>query len=92
MEELKNPFLNYQFQFETTIYKNEREEIVAEFVKEINYHRVGTKYKPVTPKQIALRLNGNKILAKSDSECRLLLKKCIDKNSFSFFFYCCPLR
>lgn len=91
MEELKNAFHNYQFQWEPSIYRTERAEIVADFVKNINFIRLGTKYKPVTPKQIALRLNMNPKL-KSDQEARYLLNECLRKNSFSMFFYCCPLR
>jgi hypothetical protein len=89
MEELKTKF---EYKFEPSIYKTRRAEIVAEFVKEINLERINTKFKPITHKEVALRLNMNPKLAKDDGECELLLKTCIAKESFSKFFWVCPLN
>jgi len=82
---------NFEYKIQESTFKNRRAEIVAEFVKHINIERKGTKYKPITDKLVALRLNANKKTAKDDDECQYLLNECLRKKSFSTFFWCCPL-
>lgn len=77
--------------FEPSIYRTRRDEIVANFAKEINFLRIGTKYKQITPKEVALRLNANPSFKGRDGEAELLLKTCVEKRSFSKFFWSCPL-
>ncbi len=88
----KGKLENIEWKPEPSVYRSRRDEIVAEYVKEINQERLGTKYKPITKKEVALRLNMNPKLAKHDGECELLLKTCIAKSSFSKFFWVCPLK
>lgn len=83
---------NFIFEITPSIFKTRRQEIVAEYVKEINMKRIGTKYRLISPKEVALRLNMNPKLAKDDGECDLLLKTCVEKGSFSKFFWVCPLN
>lgn len=72
---------------ETTI-TNKRAWIVSQFVEEINQERFKTKYKPVSPRSIAIKLSH---LSEFDmsyflSECRDYKRR---KGSFSKCFYGC---
>jgi hypothetical protein len=73
------------FNKETKI-TNRRQEVVKEFVDAINLERQGTKYKPVTGKQIAIRLGGL-----PTRELELFLAECNDyrnrNGSFGKRFY-----
>ena len=82
---------NLNLHFEPSIFRSEREELVARLTDGINLKRQGTKYPQVTTRQIAIRCNSNPFL-KSDSELRLLIQTCEDKGSYSKFFFCCPLN
>lgn len=67
-------------------YRNRRDEIISNLTDEINTLRIGTKYKPVTKRQIAIRANSNPFL-KSDDELELVYKNCSKKGNFSHFFW-----
>lgn len=82
--------LELELKSKSSPFRNERDELVDEFVKSINITRLGTKYKPITHKTVALRINNNKKL-KDVSEIRYLLDECNRRRSFSWFFYTCPL-
>lgn len=69
-------------------YKNRRDEIISNMVEEINKLRVGTKYKPVTKRFIAIKVNGNPFL-KDDGELELIFKECLKKGSFAKLFWIC---
>lgn len=66
---------------------NERQSIVKEFVDEINKERAGTKYKPVTGRQIAIKLE----LLKTNHQLYAFLSECRDyqkrNGSFSKRFF-----
>lgn len=52
---------------------NERQAVIKEFVDEINKERIGTKWKPITPKAVAIKLGmlkSNRELYEFLSECR----------------------
>lgn len=66
--------------------RSARDEIVDMFVRGINAERKGTKYKPVTHKQIAIMLNSNPILGNNISECWYLHKRCQEKG-FKVFWW-----
>lgn len=68
-------------------YRNQRDELVAHFVRGINELRVGTKFKPITPKMVAIRINKNPFLARNDSEVYNLLKHCQNKKNYAKFFW-----
>lgn len=66
--------------------RSARDEMVDLFVKGINKEREGTKFKPMTHRQIALMLNGNPILGHSITECWQLYKQC-QKKGFKMFWW-----
>lgn len=76
----------YQVQKPKSSITNRRQEIVKEFVDEINKERMGTKWKPVTGRSVAL-----KIAHLSEPDMYYFLSQCRDyKNrhhSFSKCFY-----
>ena len=67
-------------------HKTFRSELISRLTKGINNLRIGTKYKPVTERLIAIRANKNPFL-KSDGELELLIKECEAKSSYSKFFW-----
>ena len=76
---------------ETVAYRGWRDELVDGFVKGINSQRVGTKFKPISHKQVALRINGNPFFKQRDGEIELLLKDCVKKGNYKKFFWVCPI-
>jgi hypothetical protein len=66
---------------------NYRDELVTHFVEGINQLRAGTKFKPITKRTVALRLNRNPLLSKNDGEVAYLLKHCQGKKNYSKFFW-----
>lgn len=68
-----------------------RDELVSLFVEGINRERKGTKFKPITEKQVALRINANPHFKGRDGEVHYLLKQCQEKGTFKKFFWSCPL-
>ncbi len=75
--------------FEDVPFRNYRDELVAEFVDGINKSRIGTKFKPITAREVALRINKNAFLAKHENngEVAYLLKQCKERNNYSKFFW-----
>lgn len=53
---------------------NERQSIIKEFVDEINKERIGTKWKPITAKAVAIKLG----MLKSNRELYEFLSECKD--------------
>lgn len=80
----------FEYKPTPSVYKTRRAELISRLVEGINLKRIGTKYKQVTLKQIAIRCNMNPFL-KSDDELELLIKTCEEKGSYSKFFFVCPL-
>lgn len=86
--------------FQKTEARNWRDEMVQEFVKGINTMREKEgwsytdkngkkrKLKPVTAKQVALRLNRNPFTKgkKNDGEVFYILQQCREKSYQQFFF------
>jgi len=66
---------------------NERQYILSQFVDEINKERVGTKWKPVTGRAVAMKLS----LLKTNQELYQFLSECKDyrnrNGSFSKRFF-----
>ena len=75
-----------------TLHRSHRDELVDKFVLGINRERLGTQYKPILAKEVALRINKNPFLKGRDGEVELLYKTCEKKGSFKYFFYICPLH
>jgi len=73
--------------------KNNRDELVKEYVYFINKERQNTKYKPITAKLVAIRLNSNPMTAGNKNLFRVeqLLEDCKKNRSFKNFFGSCPL-
>ncbi len=68
-----------------------RDELVEQFVRGINQERLGTKWKPITAKAVAIRINANPHFKGRDGEVHLLLKECEKRGTFKKFFWACPL-
>lgn len=62
--------------------RNWRDEAISEIVEKVNQSRIGTKFKPVTPAAIAVRLEK---LKKQDID--YLLKRARESDSFSRTFF-----
>lgn len=84
MQQISNLIKEYKV-IETS-YKNKRDEIISLMVDEINKLRVGTKFKPITKRLIAIKANKNPFL-KDDGELELIYKECKEKQNFSKFFW-----
>ena len=67
-------------------YKNERDEIISKMVIEINRLREGTKYKPITKRLLAIKVNKNPFL-KSNIELQLVFSECLKNGSFARLFW-----
>ena len=70
---------------EDKMLRSERDWLVRGFAEGINRERIGTQYKPVTKKVVALRLNSHPIYAISIIEVRNLLTKC-ERDGFKWFW------
>ena len=66
-------------------YKNRKAEIIAELVKGINLSRIGTKYKPITERLLAIKINRNPFL--NESELEYLLKECNRVGNYKKLFW-----
>lgn len=80
---INNLFENFKLpEKEKSRITNERQEIISQFVDEINKERIGTKYKPVTGRAIAIKLS----ILKTNQELYQFLSECRDyKNRQGFF-------
>lgn len=87
ISDTKNLFSMSGFSFKESPYKNRRAEIIAELVKGINAKRVGTKFKPITERWLAIKCNKNPFL-KSDGELELLKKDCEKVGNYKKLFWC----
>ena len=67
-------------------YKNERDEIISKMVIEINILREGTKYKPITKRLLAIKINKNPFL-KDLGELKLVFSECQKNGSFARLFW-----
>lgn len=73
--------------FKETVFKSRRDELVSLITEDINRLRIGTQYKTITKRTVALKINRNPFLSCSDDEVELLFKKCKSKGSYALFFY-----
>lgn len=71
---------------EQTKHRSWKDEVVSEITEGINKERIGTKYKPITERTVAIRINRNPYL-KERNECYLLLKKCKEVGFTKMFFW-----
>jgi hypothetical protein len=83
--------LNWKIKKTEKNFKNWKDELVTEFTNEINKSRVGTKWKPVTERLVALKLNSHPIFKDDKDECYKLLKVCKEKH-FGIFFKATELK
>jgi hypothetical protein len=60
---------------------------VKQFRQGINKERVGTKWKPVTDRTIALKINRHPVLKRDTVEVHQLLKQCKEKGFTKIFFW-----
>lgn len=65
--------------------KSERADLIRQFTDGINAERVGTKWKPVSPRGVAIKLGH----IKSKSDLYYFLKKCQNAESFGKMFFGC---
>lgn len=78
---------NWVYITQATLFRSRRDELVSNITKGINKLRVGTQYKPITEKRVALLINKNPFFKGRDGEIELLYKTCEEKGSYSKFFY-----
>lgn len=67
-------------------YKNRRDELIQTTVENINRLRVGTQYKPITAKWLAIKCNANPFL-KDTTELELVIKDCKTKGNYKKLFW-----
>ena len=81
-----NP-INTLLKTKTTAIRSERAYVISEFVTEINIERTGTKYQPILPRVVAIKVSHIKGL----SDLRDFYKQCwrykLEKGSFSKCFF-----
>lgn len=82
---MTNLFENYQL---PTKKKggSERGDLIQKFVDRINQDRIGTKFKPVSPKGVAILINQHPNLKELDQLYRFY-GMCKESKSFSAYFY-----
>ncbi len=78
--------INFQVNISPSIFRSRRDELISRLTDGINFKRLGTKYKPVTTRQIAIRCNMNPFL-KSDSELNYEIEECERKETYAHFFW-----
>jgi len=88
----EDKLIQFELKSEPSIYRSRHEELVARLANGINLKRIGTKYKPITTKEVALRINKNVWFKGRDGELDLLIRTCEEKGSYSKFFWVCPLK
>lgn len=72
---INNLFENFKLpEKEKSRITNERQEIISQFVDEINKERINTKFKPVTGRGIAMKLS----ILKTNFELRQFYSECLD--------------
>lgn len=82
----KSLFSMTGFSIKKSPYRNRRDELIKTACEDINKLRIGTNYKEITPRLLAIRINRNAFL-KSDDELDLVLKKCREKRSYKYLFW-----
>lgn len=82
----KNLFSQSGISFKQSPYRNKRDELIGEAVKDINKLREGTNFKPITARLLSIKINRNPML-KLDSELELVLKDCRKKGNFKKLFW-----
>lgn len=68
-------------------FKSRRDELVSRITEGINNRRIGTKYKPLTTRTVAIRINLNPAISKDDGELELLIKDCERVGNYKKFFW-----
>lgn len=63
-------------------YKNRKDEIISKIVDDINASRLGTIYKPVTKRLMAVKINQNIFLSKDTGELELLYLECHNRGDY----------
>lgn len=63
-------------------YKSKRDEIISNIVDDINKSRLGTIYKPVTKRLMAVKINQNIFLSKDTGELELLYLECHNRGDY----------
>lgn len=87
MLSITNVISNYQYKRGEKQFRKRRDWLVHLITEGINRERIGTDYKPVTELRVAILLNKNPILARSDDEVEYLYKVCNEKGNFSKFWW-----
>lgn len=80
---MENPFKKVQIQPRKSKINSERASIIAEFVEEINKERIGTRWKPASPRAIAMKVSH----LKTNHDLYFLLSKCKKAKSFGACFF-----
>jgi hypothetical protein len=69
-----------------------RDELIQRLTDGINKSRIGTKYKPITEKTVAIRVNKNPFFIGRNDHLEVLIKECEKRSNYSKFFFVCPLK
>jgi hypothetical protein len=67
--------------------KSKRDCYTKQIRQGVNKEREGTKWKPVTDRTIAIKINTHPILKHNDSELHQLVKKCNQSGFTKMFFW-----
>jgi hypothetical protein len=79
--------ISENLKIETTNLRSERAFVLSEFIKEINLDRVGTKYKPVDVKGVAIKTSHLSLKDLRDFYHQCWRGKIEGKYTFSQIFY-----
>ena len=76
--------LKYTFKETKKNIKSWKDEAITSFTDGINAERKGTKWKPITEKRVAIKINRHPSLKDSQQECRALYKRCLREGFVAF--------
>lgn len=87
MENIKQHLDINKYKVGKSEYKNHRDFLIKNAVKEINKLREGTNFKKETAKGLAIRINQNPFLSKDDGELEYILSICSMKGNYSRLYW-----
>ena len=80
---MENLFAHYNFEQPKTNAQSERADIIRQLVEGINRERIGTQWKPVQPRVVAIKVGH----LKTNADLYYLLSICKNAKSFGACFF-----
>lgn len=65
-------------------FRSWKDEFITKVTNGINNERIGTKWKPITEKRVAIKVNRHPHLKDSQEECNALYKRCLREGFIAF--------